>query len=579
MTGLYHELKRRNVFRVAIAYVVLAWIILQVGEVLAPALHLPEWVNSLLAFFLILGFPLAIFFAWAFELTPEGLKKEKDVDRSESITHVTGRKLDFIIIALLVAALGWFAWQHWVVEPGHESEVVTTESRSPTIAVMPFLNMSSDTEQEYFSDGLSEELLNLLAKIPELQVTSRSSSFAFKGKDVTVPEFAAALNVAHVLEGSVRKSGNMIRVTAQLIDAENDKHLWSETWDRSLDDIFAIQDEIASAVVDELRIKLLGDVPHVPEVSADAYAMVLQARHLARERTREAYSDAEKLLKRALDIDPRYAQAWADLGRLYALQANLDIGTVLGLAEQTREASEKALALDPNNVTAYLNLADTEASVTYDFEQAMRHVDRALEISPGNAEAISLKAGVQFIIGNFRDGIKNAREATVLDPLDTYAWMNLAYNAFYAGQYDTAIEAFETVILLNPEISGAHWYIAMVLLTQGHFEAALERVRMENLDGFQYTGLATTQYSLGNDEASDEALAMLNELSVDWAYQRVQAYAWRGEIDKAFEWMETAYEIRDQGLNLILGDPLLDSIRDDPRFDAMLERLNRDPVR
>ena len=579
MTSLYQELKRRNVFRVAIAYTVLAWIILQVGEVLAPALHLPEWVNSLLAFFLILGFPMAIFFAWAFELTPEGLKKEKDVDRSESITHVTGRKLDFTIIALLVAALGWFAWQHWVVEPGEETEVVTTESRSPTIAVMPFLNMSSDAEQDYFSDGLSEELLNLLAKIPQLQVTSRSSSFAFKGKDVTVPEFAAALKVAHVLEGSVRKSGNMIRITAQLIDAKNDKHLWSETWDRPLEDIFAIQDEIASAVVDELRIKLLGEVPHVPEVSADAYAMVLQARHLARERNREVYGDAVTLLKQALEIDRDYAQAWAELGRVYALQSNLDVGSVLELAVLTREASEKALELDPNNVTALISLADVEASVSYDYEQAMRYIDRALEISPSHAETITMKSGYEFIVGNYGKGMEYGRTASVLDPLETIGWLNLAFNAFYAGRYDAAVEAIETTLMLNPDISGAHWYVAMVLLVQGRYEEALERVHMENLDGFQYTGLATTHYSLGNDEASDEALAMLNELSVDWAYQRVQVYAWRGETDKAFEWMETAYEIRDQGLNLILGDPLLDSIRDDPRFDAMLERLNRTAVR
>ena len=557
MTGLYQELKRRNVFRVAIAYIVLAWIVLQVGEVLAPALHLPEWVNSLLAFFLILGFPLALFFAWAFELTPEGIKKEKDVDRSESITAVTGRKLDFTIIALLVAALGWFAWQHWVVEPNHQNEIVATESREPTIAVMPFVNMSSDEEQEYFSDGLSEELLNLLAKIPELRVTSRSSSFAFKDKDITVPEFAAALNVAHVLEGSVRKSGNTIRITAQLIAADDDVHLWSETWDRPLDDIFAIQDEIAAAVVDQLRIELLGEVPHLEEVSAEAYAMVLQARHLERERTREAYVDAERLLKEALEIDQEYAQAWADLGRLYTLQASLDIAGVIDLGARAIAASNRALEIDPNNVTAYLNLAVSEATLNYDFAAAIRYLDKAHEISPGSQPVLSLLSGLQLIMGEFAAGVENARVATAMDPLATTSWINLGWNAFYAGQHETAIEAFETVILLNPEISGAHWYIAMILLTLGQYDEALERVEQENLEGFRFTGLAIVHHSLGNYEASDEALASLNELTVDWAYQRVQAYAWRGETDLAFEWMETAYEIRDRGLNLILGTPFL----------------------
>ncbi len=341
MMSLFSELKRRNVFRVAIAYVVLGWIVLQVGETLAPALHLPLWVNSLLAFFVILGFPFAIFFAWAFELTPEGLKKEKDVDRSQSITNVTGRKLDFIIIAMLVVALGYFGWQHWMAEPDGGATSAVIESGKPTIAVMPFVNMSSDPEQEYFSDGLSEELLNLLAQIPELHVTSRSSSFAFKGKEITVPDFARAMNVAHVLEGSVRKSGSTIRITAQLIEAESDGHMWSATWDRTLDDVFQIQDEIAKAVVDLLKIELLGDAPRTQATSGEAYAMYLQARQLIGHRTETSFARAEELLSAALDIDPDYAPVWAGLSQSYLLSGNVGVRRPDEASRLARDAAER----------------------------------------------------------------------------------------------------------------------------------------------------------------------------------------------------------------------------------------------
>jgi len=268
------ELKRRNVFRVAIAYVIIAWLILQVGDTLAPALHLPESVNTALAFFLILGFPVAIILAWAYELTPEGLKKEKDVDRSNSITHVTGRKLDYFIIAVLVLALGYFAFDKFVLDPSRDAELVqatteavteqATESREAetadkSIAVLPFVNMSDDASNEYFSDGISEEILNALAKVKDLKVAGRTSSFAFKTRSEDLRTIGEALRVSHILEGSVRKSGIQVRVTAQLVKADNGYHLWSQTYDRELTDIFAIQDEIAAEILIQLKAQLLDE--------------------------------------------------------------------------------------------------------------------------------------------------------------------------------------------------------------------------------------------------------------------------------------------------------------------------------
>ena len=269
---------------------------------------------------LALGFPVVLFFSWAYEVTPEGIKLESEIDRSQSITHVTGRKLDRAIVAVLVIALGYFAFDKFVLDPQRdaalveavsqavreqttiEPEAVTTSGNS--IAVLPFVNMSSDEEQEYFSDGLSEELLNLLAKIPELHVAARTSSFSFKGKNLEVPEIASRLKVAHVLEGSVRKHGNQLRITAQLIQADNGYHLWSETYDRQLDNVFQIQEDIASAVVDALRITLLGEVPRTRKTDPAAYQLFLEGQYLKRQISKDSLLRAIEAFKQAVEIDP-----------------------------------------------------------------------------------------------------------------------------------------------------------------------------------------------------------------------------------------------------------------------------------
>lgn len=569
---------------------------MQVGETLAPALHLPDWVSSLLAYFLILGFPIAIFFAWAFELTPEGLKKEKDVDRSVSITGTTGRKLDFSIIALLVVALGYFIW----VSQSNDSPSTADEPADvvaaslarfanlidapdavgPSIAVLPFVNMSSDVEQEYFSDGLSEELLNLLAKIPALRVASRTSAFSFKGKDITIGDVGRELNVGHVLEGSVRKSGTKIRITAQLIDVESDTHLWSDTWDRTLDDVFAIQDEIAQVVVDQLRIKLLGATPQVAETSAEAYGLVLQARHHFLRRSNAGYLVAESLLQKAIEIDPDYAPAWAALGLTHLAAASIAVERgARASAVLAVDAASKALELDPDNTQALSVLASIEIASNYDNDAGMQYLEHALTVSPGDSYALNTASGLAMIVGDFETGKKIARAMALVDPLNTGAHLNFGYSAYFAGDYAAAIESFERVIELNPDAVGLHYYIACILWTQGKFEQALARAQLENLEGFRYTALAMLYFELGDMDASDAALALLNELDTEWAYQRVMAYSVRGEKDKAFEWLDTAIEIRDRGLNLAVGDPTLDNLRDDPRFADVLKRLNRTAVR
>ncbi len=251
--SLIAELKRRNVFRVGVAYAIVGWLLLEVASVVLPALHLPDWALTLLVVFVVAGFPLALILAWAFEMTPEGIRRETDVDPAESVRHSTGRKLDFAIIGLLAIAVAYFAFRG-----GDPISPTGSTGQVKTIAVLPFADMSGDPEQEFFSDGISEELLNVLAKVKGLQVTSRTSAFAFKGTNTSIPEIAEKLGVEHVLEGSVRMAGDRVRITTQLIEVSTDSHLWSESYDRNLSDIFAVQDEIAAKVGEALKVALLG---------------------------------------------------------------------------------------------------------------------------------------------------------------------------------------------------------------------------------------------------------------------------------------------------------------------------------
>jgi adenylate cyclase len=570
--SLIAELKRRNVFRVGFAYVVLAWLLLQVGDTLAPALHLPEWINSALAFFLILGFPLAIFFAWAFEMTPEGLKLEKNVDRDASITPVTGRKLDRTIIVMLVAALGYFIWQSQNAPPG--DEVIATVAGQESIAVLPFQNMSSDEEQEFFSDGLTEELLNLLAKIPELKVTSRTSAFFYKGKDVKISDVGRELNVDHVLEGSVRKSGQKIRITAQLIETGTDAHLWSNTWDRDLDDVFVIQDEIAKAVVDELRVQLFGALPHAKKADGEAYSLFLQARHTINQRTYESLARGEELIKQAIDIDPGYAPAWVLKAFIHSQQGDVGARLPNEAVPLARAAVNKALELDPNNGAAYALSGDLMVSYERNYAGARAAFERAMEIDPLNVDTL-YQAGVYYaFIGDFEEGLRLALLTHELDPLHMPNHATLSYVYNNLGRFDAAEAILRKRIEIAPESYGSYAYLANTFVFRERYDEALEWMLQERLDGFKYAGLAVVYFLMGDQEASDEAMrALLAQRAGGWDWQVVQAHSVRGEIDEAFAAMDAAYDNRDSGLQLILGDLYLMNLRGDPRYAAMVEKL------
>ena len=447
--GLVLELRRRNVIRVAIAYAIAAWILIEITATTFPILKLPDWSVTLVTVLVLIGFPLALIFAWAYELTPEGLKKEKDIDRNQSITHITGRKLDFVIIGVLAAALVFFASTHqWGGESADDPDIVeTVAGGEQSIAVLPFVNMSDDAGNEYFSDGISEELLNLLVKVNRLKVVSRTSSFAFKNKEVSIPEIARVLKVDHVLEGSVRKAGNTVRVTAQLIDVRTDRHIWSETYDRNLEDIFAIQSDIAGQIVQALKVTLAAGEQEVmararkPAENLEAYELYLRGRYAWQRRSEDSIRRAIDLFEQATTLDPQLARAWSSLAAAHT--------TLPSYSDAPRDehyplavsAAQHALMLDDSLAEAYAVLGDM-ARVDRKWGEAEAYYLRAIASEPRNSTAHLWYAEYLVMVGRLRDALEESLIAVQLDPLHPatnktgagiYLWSNDIQNALKYG--------------------------------------------------------------------------------------------------------------------------------------------------
>jgi len=484
--SLFDELKRRNVFRVGIAYLVLGWVLLQVTGAVVPILQLPDWVARFVLLMLLIGFPLVLIFAWAFELTPEGIRREKDIDRTQSITPRTGRKLDYAIIAILfVAVVMLLADRFYGTESATDSraERAPTSSESATestaaepvggrsaaeapaepkavsdeisIAVLPFVNMSDDASNEYFSDGISEELLNVLVRVKGLRVPSRTSSFTFKGSDKKVAEIGKELKVDHVLEGSVRKAGDRIRVTAQLIDVTTDTHLWSETYTRKVDDIFAVQDEIAQAIVSALKVTLSGtEQSSLAQHSTDnveAYNKYLLGRHLWNRRTTQSLLDAVAPLQEAVALDPQYDQAWAALADTYLLLPEYRGGSIAEYIPLARQAAERAMALNPDSARALTTLANIKAQYDYDFAGASADFARAIELEPGYATAHQWYSEILTAQRRFDEALEQADLAIEADPRSVVV-ANAKGNALMGvGRLDEAAAQFQAVRVLDPQ--------------------------------------------------------------------------------------------------------------------------------
>jgi len=603
--SFFSELRRRNVFRVAIAYGVIAWFLLQLADLVLQNIGAPGWVMQTFMLVLALGFPLIILFAWVFEITPDGIKRESEVDRSQSLTQATGRKLDFTIIGLLLLALGYFAYDKFVLDPTRDAELVEatasgqiTESATPhtlsgnhrgkSIAVLPFVNMSDDESNEYFSDGISEELLNLLSKVGGLRVISRTSAFYYKGKDVKLSEIARELNVSHILEGSVRKSGEKVRITAQLIETDTQTHLWSETYDRSLDDIFTIQDDIAARVVDQLKIELLGPAPKGREVDPMAYTLYLQAQHLFSYGGREERQEVIDLLERAIAIEPKYSAALLNLARnrnreeAYAGRISFDEANA-----RIAKTCLDILQYDPEFAPAHAALGYL-ALTTGDLDTAAAYIQRAFELNPTDATTLFNIQNLLSLLGRPDEAIQVMEYLVTLDPVNDNAYGMLGglyTESTQPGQAVKARDALHTAMRLNPGSSWHRLSLGWLLLEQGEADAALE-IASQTGDPEWWPGggqmlKAMALYSLGRQE--EYAVAVSELVALSGAYASINAAyvsAWAGEADECFAALNLQLE-KDASLlrsfNNWWASPFFAKVRDDPRVQPIRERLGLSP--
>ena len=467
--SFFQELKRRNVFRVGIAYAVAAWIILQATDVIGEILELPPWGGKLILLMVGVGFFLAIFLAWAFELTPEGVKRESQVDRSDSITPQTGRKLDRIIIGLLVLALGYFVWEARFKTPADIGDPAVTATastaeapaaesdtsqganeRQQSIVVLPFVNMSADPNQEYFSDGLSEEILNALVKVDDLRVISRTSAFAYKNTELSIPQIADQLKVSHVLEGSVRTAGDQVRITAQLIEADSDSHLWSEAYSRSMDNVFEVQEEISRAIADQLQLRLSDNqTSGRPTDDVDAYRLFLRGRHHYQLRGDEDLARAIDLLRQAVAIDPTFDEAWANLAAALLVTAFItNEGHEQGYAAAA-DAAGRAIALNPRNGLAQ-GVQGLLAFRDFDYQEALARLDLAIEYNPNESNSYLWKGIVLMGLGYIEDSIDVLKAAETFDPAfaNLHNWLALGHLS--TGDVAAAIHHRDMALAVDP---------------------------------------------------------------------------------------------------------------------------------
>ena len=578
--SFFAELRRRNVYRAAVLYAAGAWLAVQVATQVFPFFHIAEWIVRWIVIAAIIGFPFWLAFAWYYEFTPEGIKRESEIDPADSTAAHTGKKLDRWIIGILALAVvllltNTFVWHKGA---GLNAETDGTPIAEHSIAVLPFVNMSDEKANEYFSDGISEELLNLLAKIPQLQVTARTSSFSFKGKEVAIPEIARTLHVAHVLEGSVRKAGNSVRITAQLIKAGTDTHLWSQTYDRKLDDIFKVQDEIAAAVVEQLKIKLLGAAPTAKPVDGQAYALFLQARAVERQGSADAFAQAIALYQQAVALDASDAAAWTGLAEVYCLQEYQYQRPAAEATQLARVAIEHALASDPGYAPAHAQLGWIAIFLDRDLAAAARHLEHALSLDPGNTDVLGIAAILARRLGRFEQAVAIGRHLLAHDPVSPTGWDDLGYALLYAGHRDEAIAAFRKVLQLSPNFAGEHWNIAALLAQEGDAGTAMADAQQETDPQFRLYALTAAHFAIGEKAKSDALFAeAIERYGATSAYSIGLLAALRGETDLSFEWLDKALQHGEPDLGAVPAYPTFIGLHGDPRWLPYLRRIGYAP--
>ena len=580
----FGELKRRNVYKVAVAYAVVAWLTIQAASIFLPAFNAPQWAMQIVILILVVGFPIALAFSWAFEITPEGIKRESEVEADESITHHTGRKIVALTIVLAVVATGLLIFQF--VRARSTSSLSTNASiTNKSIAVLSFENLSDDKSNAYFAEGVQDEILTRLAKVADLKVISRTSTQHLKSAPENLPAIAKQLGVLNILEGSVQKAGEQVRVNVQLINAITDAHLWADTYDRKLTDIFAVESEIAKTIAETLQAKLTGSEQHAiaarPTENTEAHQLYLKGRFFWNKRTGNDLKKSIDYFQQAIAADPNYALAYAGVADAYVLLPGYTAGTPRDCYPKAKAAAKKALELDDTLAEAHTTLAMAIWYYDFDFSQANREFQRAIELNPNYATAHQQYGNNTLsALGRFDHAIAEGKRAVELDPLSLIINADLGSDYYFARRYDEAIAQQRKTLELDPGFYYARFNLGEALAAKRTFDEAIseyQKARALNDDPFVLGLLGHAYASSGNKPEALKILEQLKELSRQRyvsAYSFAVVYLGLGDKEEALRWLEQSYQDRaGADIGWIRVDPLLDPLRGDPRFEALAEKI------
>ena len=585
--NFFAELKRRSVYKVAVAYAVASWLLIQIATQVFPFFEIPNWAVRLVVLLLIGGFPVALVFSWAFEITPEGIKRESEIERDKSVTHHTGRKIVALTIVFAVIAAGLLAFQ--LLRP--RSTSTWRQSEPPvavpekSIAVLPFDNLSRDPENAYFSEGIQDEILTRLAKIAELKVISRTSTQKYKSAPDNLRQIAQQLGVANILEGSVQKANDQVRVNVQLINATTDAHLWAEIYDRKLTDIFTVESDIAKMIAETLRAKLTGSEKNAlskkPTEDPEAYELYLKGRFFWNKRTGNDLKTAADYFRRAIDADPSYANAYAGLAQSYLLIPLFGAGMPRDFFPKAGAAARRAIELDETSAEGHAALGNLYCMDDFNPPASEKEFQRAIALDPNYATAHHWFSNSLLVtMGRFDEAIKEGKRAVELDPLSLIINSDLGSTLILSRRYDDAIAQLRATLALDPNFAYAHWNLGEALYLKGDSTGAIaEYEKAASLDNDpEIQALLARAYA--ETGKKEQALEILRKLSETAQHQFVRGYLFAliyiglGDKTTAIQYLEHCSQQRENiDLNWIKVDPLLDPLRGDPRFETLVHKI------
>ncbi len=582
----FSELKRRNVYKVAVAYAIVGWLLVQVATQVFPFLEIPNWVVRLVIALVVIGFPIALVIAWAFEATPEGIKRTEVADAMPVSAATRRKKHAWIYVVVIAAAISVALFFLGRYTAGNKSVAsVPNELPAKSIAVLPFDNLSRDPDNAYFAEGVQDEILTRLAKVADLKVISRTSTQRFKSAPSDLREIAKQLGVMNIVEGSVQKANDQVRVNVQLINAMTDAHLWADTYDRKLIDIFSVESEIAKTIADTLQVKLTGSEKQMmtaqPTTDTAAYELYHKGRSLWEKRTGDNIPKAIAFFQQAIERDPNYALAYAGLASAYILSPFYTGADRREAGSKAKEAALKALRLDPNLAEAHAALGKVLFFSEIDLAGATREYKRAIELKPNDADAHHWFSNDSLAaLGQFDEAIAEGKRSVELDPLSIVINADLGETFFYARRFDESVAQLRKTLEIDPTSFYAHDNLGIALQAKGDLSGAIaeyEKAKQLSDNPAVATFWAQAKAHTGDKDAARRMLSELDQISQHRevpSYLRALLYLSLNNKDEALRWLEQGYEERD-GSNIcwINVDPLLDPLRGDPRFEALVKKV------